>query len=141
LPNIYAAGDCAAIFDPLFGKHRVLDHWDNAVVTGTLAGANMAGADQAYDAVNNFFSDVFDLTLNGWGEARLVDHRIVRTLGGGEEMIEFGIAADGRIAQVLAIGASYDPETLKEMVRRRLRIDGNQERLKDPAQPLASLLS
>jgi len=42
-PNVFAAGDCAAIFDPLFAKHRILDHWDNAVITGTLAGRNMAG--------------------------------------------------------------------------------------------------
>jgi 3-phenylpropionate/trans-cinnamate dioxygenase ferredoxin reductase subunit len=61
--GIYAAGDCAAIFDPLFGKHRVMDHWDSAIVTGALAGANMAGANRAYDAVNYFFSDVFDLSL------------------------------------------------------------------------------
>ena len=46
-PDVYAAGDCAAVFDPLFGKHRVLDHWDNAVVTGGLAGRNMAGANPA----------------------------------------------------------------------------------------------
>ena len=26
------------VLDPLFGKHRVLDHWDNALVTGRLAG-------------------------------------------------------------------------------------------------------
>src|SRR5205823_3683404 len=32
--GIYAAGDCAAILDPLFGKHRLLDHWDSALVTG-----------------------------------------------------------------------------------------------------------
>src|SRR6185503_15319340 len=25
--NVYAAGDCAALFDPLFGKHRILDHY------------------------------------------------------------------------------------------------------------------
>ena len=82
--NVYAAGDCAAIFDPLFGKHRNLDHWDNAVVTGTLAGRNMAGRDEAYAAVNQFFSDVFELTMNGWGEGRQVDRRIVRTMRGGD---------------------------------------------------------
>src|SRR5207302_9614057 len=70
--DIFAAGDCCAVFDPLFGKHRVLDHWDNASVTGTLAGTNMAGGDARYDAVNYFFSDVFGISLSAWGEARLV---------------------------------------------------------------------
>ena len=72
VPHIWAAGDCAALFDPLFGKHRILDHWDHARVSGSLAGRNMAGHREPYAAVNNFFSDVFDLSLNGWGEARQV---------------------------------------------------------------------
>ena len=70
VPDIYAAGDCAALLDPLFGKHRMLDHWDNARVTGRLAGRNMAGADEPYNGVNHYFSDVFDLRLNVWGESR-----------------------------------------------------------------------
>src|SRR5439155_15461019 len=94
--DIYAAGDCCAIFDPLFGKHRILDHWDNAAVTGTLAGMNMAGADKAYDAVNYFFSDVFDLSLSAWGESRFVDHRLMRGTPNLDhpDFVEIGIAAD-----------------------------------------------
>ena len=26
--DVFAAGDCAAIFDPLFGKYRLMHHWD-----------------------------------------------------------------------------------------------------------------
>src|SRR3982750_2083795 len=78
VPGIFAAGDCAAVYDPLFGKHRVLDHWDNAQVTGTLAGNNMAGAVETYSAVNSFFSDVFELSLTAWGEAKQVERRLLR---------------------------------------------------------------
>lgn len=140
-PDIYAAGDCAAIFDPLFGKHRVLDHWDNAIVTGRLAGGNMTGADEHYDAVNYFFSDLFDLSLSAWGEAKLVDRRLVRGVPGVEspDFLEFGIAADGRIAQILAVNHRGEDQILREMVRRRIRINGNEEALKDPAFPLMKL--
>ncbi|MEO6436949.1 MAG: FAD-dependent oxidoreductase [Tepidisphaeraceae bacterium] len=140
--GIFAAGDCAAVFDPLFGKHRVLDHWDNAAVTGALAGANMAGGDLAYDAVNHFFSDVFDLTLLGWGEARQVDRRLIRgnTTIESPDFLELGIASDGRIAQVLAINHTGEDELLRDLVARRVRVDGQEEALKDPAFPLASLL-
>ena len=55
VPDVFAAGDCAAVFDPLFAKHRVLDHWDNAVVTGRLTGRNMAGINEAYAETNNSF--------------------------------------------------------------------------------------
>jgi len=145
--DIFAAGDCAAVFDPLFGKHRILDHWENALVTGKIAGANMAGDhNMRYDVVNHFFSDVFDLSLGGWGEAKLVHHRIVRGTPTAEQpaMIEFGIAADGRIAQVLSlsrIGTQSIPDApLVELVRRRLSVIGHEETLRDPASDVADLL-
>lgn len=144
--HVYAAGDCAAVFDPLFGKHRLLDHWDNAVQTGKLAGTNMAGGDQTYSAVNYFFSDVFDLSLSGWGEARLVDRRLIREIsaanGGATkpEFVEIGVAADGRIAQVLAVNHQGEDDVLKELVARRVRVDGNEEAIKGKDFSLGSLL-
>jgi len=40
--NIWVAGDTASFPDPLCGQ-RVLQHHDNAVLTGRVAGENMAG--------------------------------------------------------------------------------------------------
>jgi NADPH-dependent 2,4-dienoyl-CoA reductase/sulfur reductase-like enzyme len=143
LPDIYAAGDCAAVFDPLFGKHRILDHWDNAQVTGKIAGANMAGEEAAYRGVNYFFSDVFTLSISAWGEAKQVDRRLIRGTPNVEapDFIEIGIAADGRIAQVLAIGHANEDDPLRELVARRLRVDGNAEQLKDPRVSLGEILA
>ena len=140
LPNIYAAGDCAAVFDPRFGKHRILDHWDNAQVTGKLAGANMAGDDIAYTAVNYFFSDVFTLSISAWGEAKQVDRRLIRGTPNVDapDFIEIGVAIDGRIAQVIAIGHPNEDDALRDLVAKRLQIAGNEERIKDPAAPLSS---
>src|SRR6185312_11012353 len=141
--GIYAAGDCAAVYDPLFAKHRVLDHWDNAIVTGTLAGRNMAGANETYSAVNYFFSDVFELSLSAWGESRHISHRLLRGTPNVDapDFIEFGMSADGRIAQVLAIGHSGEDDVLKELVGKRAVVNGNEELLKDPASDLRMLLS
>ena len=140
--SVYAAGDCAAVFDPLFGKHRVMDHWDNATVTGTIAGTNMAGGEARYDTVNYFFSDVFELTLSAWGEGRQVDRRLMRGTPTLEspDFIEIGIASDGRVAQVLAIGHGGDDESLKQLVAKRARVDGNEEALKDPTTNLPELV-
>src|SRR5579862_9425309 len=44
IPNIFAAGDCAAARDELFGKHRIPSACDTAADTGQIAGANIAGA-------------------------------------------------------------------------------------------------
>jgi 3-phenylpropionate/trans-cinnamate dioxygenase ferredoxin reductase component len=142
VPGIYAAGDCAAVLDPLFAKHRVLDHWDNAQVTGRLAGRNMAGANETYDTVNNFFSDVFDLTLNGWGDSRHIDRRLIRGTPNAEspDFLEFGLGADNRIVQILSVGHKGDEEILPKLIAARTRINGNEERLKDPNSPLTDLL-
>ena len=140
--NIYAAGDCAAIFDPLFGKHRLVDHWDSADITGAIAGRNMAGADSAYDAVNYFSTAIFDRTVHVWGAAKLVERRLLRGTPGTQagEAIEFGVASDGRLAQVLAMGEAPDAATLRELVQRRFHILGHEESLKDPTVPLARFL-
>jgi NADPH-dependent 2,4-dienoyl-CoA reductase/sulfur reductase-like enzyme len=99
VPDVYAAGDCAALFDPLFGKHRVLDHWDNAVVTGRLAGRNMAGIDETYRETNQFSTEVFDLKVTVWGEPRVVDRRLLRGTPNVDApaFAEIGVAADGRV--------------------------------------------
>jgi 3-phenylpropionate/trans-cinnamate dioxygenase ferredoxin reductase subunit len=131
--RIYAAGDCAAVFDPLFGKHRIIDHWQHAVATGSIAGTNMAGGEAVYNIVNRFETKTLDLTATVFGEARLVDRRIVRgsTAGDSASFAEIGIAADGRIAQVLAVGMEHDFDGLAMLVAKRVAVNGNQERLKD----------
>jgi 3-phenylpropionate/trans-cinnamate dioxygenase ferredoxin reductase subunit len=140
--NVYAAGDCAAVFDPLFAKHRIIDHWDNAIVTGTIAGTNMAGGLTEYNAVSTFGTGVFDLVATIWGEPRAVERRIIRpsTSAQQADFLEIGIASDGRIAQVLAIGKGHDVEALKKLVEKRVQVDGKQEQLKDPNIPLSNLL-
>jgi len=48
MPDVYAAGDCAQIFDVWSGEHRVDSLWPTAVASGRAAAANMAGARQPY---------------------------------------------------------------------------------------------
>lgn len=141
--GIWAAGDCAAIFDPLFGKHRLIDHWDHAQTVGALAGRNMAGANEPYRAVNYFFSDVFDLSLSGWGEARLVERRLLRGSPNpaAPDFLEIGVAPDGRIAQILAVNHRGEDEILRDLVARRFSVVGKEEQIRDPQIPLTNSLS
>jgi NADPH-dependent 2,4-dienoyl-CoA reductase/sulfur reductase-like enzyme len=141
VPDVFAAGDCAAVFDPLFGKHRVLDHWDNAAVTGRLAGRNMAGIDEPYAQTNRFTTTAFDLEVTVWGEPRVVDRRLLRGSPNVESpaFAEIGVAADGRVAQVIAVGNAGEHEALRELVTRRFSVDGREELLKDPSSDLSGL--
>ena len=140
--DIYAAGDCAAIFDPLFGKHRMIDHWENARITGAIAGANMAGGQLAYDSANSFSTSVFGLDVTCWGEARLVDRRHVRgnVNVDSPDFIEIGVATDGRVAQVISVGHKGEDELLRQLVKQRVQVEGNEEQIKDPTRALSEFL-
>jgi NADPH-dependent 2,4-dienoyl-CoA reductase/sulfur reductase-like enzyme len=142
-PHVYAAGDCCALLDPRFGKHRVVDHYDHAVVTGTIAGTNMAGGTAAYDEVTRWTTEVLGVTATVFGDERRVDRRIVRgsTADDTDGFVEIGVAADGRVAQVLAVGrgsGAGDVEGLRRLVANRVAVNGNEEQIKDPAVPLAT---
>jgi hypothetical protein len=68
----------------------------------------------------------------------LVDHRLLRGTPNVEApaFAEIGVAADGRVAQVIAMGAVEEQDALRELVARRSNVAGNEERLKDPATAL-----
>ena len=66
--NVWAAGDIARFVDPVSRQPRRLEHWDNAQAQGKHAGRNMAGANEPYTHQSAFFSDMFDLTINVFGE-------------------------------------------------------------------------
>jgi len=138
VPNIFAAGDCCAILDPRFGKHRWLEHWDGAVATASMAGRNMAGADEAFQEMPGFETEVFGMPARGWGEARLVDRRLIRGATSGDSacFAEIGIDKTGRVAQVLVIGDVPEAESLRSLVFNRADVRGREEALRDPATPV-----
>ena len=46
--DVYAAGDCAEIYDFVFGDNRVLPLWPTAYVGGRIAAFNMVGIEREY---------------------------------------------------------------------------------------------
>lgn len=68
LPDIYAAGDAANFFHAALQKRTRVEHENNAVEMGKLAGRNMAGANEMYTLVPMFYSDLFDIGYEAVGE-------------------------------------------------------------------------
>ena len=68
VPDIFAAGDVANFFHSALGKRVRVEHEDNAIKMGKLAGRNMAGADESYTHVPMFYSDLFELGYEAVGE-------------------------------------------------------------------------
>lgn len=68
VPDIYAAGDAANFFHAALEKRTRVEHEDNAVQMGKVAGRNMAGASETYTHTPMFYSDLFDLGYEAVGE-------------------------------------------------------------------------
>jgi NADPH-dependent 2,4-dienoyl-CoA reductase/sulfur reductase-like enzyme len=66
--GIYAAGDVARFQDALSGKRRRLEHWDNAVKQGQHIARVLSGERKPFENIPYFFSDVFDLSYEFWGD-------------------------------------------------------------------------
>ena len=67
-PDIYAAGDAANFFHFALEKRTRVQHEDNAVQMGKVAGRNMAGASELYTHIPMFYSDLFELGYEAVGE-------------------------------------------------------------------------
>jgi NADPH-dependent 2,4-dienoyl-CoA reductase/sulfur reductase-like enzyme len=71
--DVYAAGDVANYPSPVLGTRFRVEHEDHANTHGKVVGANMAGANEPYDHVPFFYSDLFELGYEAVGQ---VDSRL-----------------------------------------------------------------
>ncbi len=66
-PDVFAAGDLARFESEALGGRVRVEHEDAALSMGRCAGRNMAGADEAYQHLPFFYSDLFDLGYEAVG--------------------------------------------------------------------------
>jgi NADPH-dependent 2,4-dienoyl-CoA reductase/sulfur reductase-like enzyme len=67
-PGVFAAGDVAAFYNPALDKRVRVEHEDNALTMGEIAGRNMAGAEVKYTHLPYFYSDLFDVGYEAVGD-------------------------------------------------------------------------
>jgi NADPH-dependent 2,4-dienoyl-CoA reductase/sulfur reductase-like enzyme len=72
-PDVFAAGDVARFPVRALGGSRRVEHENHANTHGRCVGANMAGADEPYDYLPFFYSDLFELGYEAVGD---VDSRL-----------------------------------------------------------------
>ena len=100
-PDIYAAGDAANFFHSALEKRTRVEHEDNAVHMGKLAGRNMAGANETYTHTPMFYSDLFELGYEAVGE---MSSKMKTVSDWQEEPFKKGVVYymdDGRVRGVL----------------------------------------
>jgi 3-phenylpropionate/trans-cinnamate dioxygenase ferredoxin reductase component len=116
--NVYAVGDVAEFFDPVFGRHRRIEHWSNSAYHGTTLGRILAGDEEArYDTVSAFFSEEFGRMFRYFGDPVGHDDTTLEGDFGGERAVFRFVRGGHTVAAALA-GLSDDEEAaLKEEIR------------------------
>lgn len=134
-PAIFAAGDCTRVPGP-HGPVR-LENWRHAQEHGAVAGRNAAGGEATYQAVPSFWSEQYDLYIQGAGWPVTMPGQRARRPLGPNAMLMFEL--DGRrVRGVLGINAQRDIAAARRLIERRIEVDPNE--LADPGKPLAAML-
>ncbi len=134
-PAIFAAGDAVRFPGPA-GLTR-LENWRHAQDHGMVAGRNAAGASESYKTLPSFWSEQYDLYIQGvgWPSAQPRE-RIHRTVEGGRPLV-FELE-QGAIAYAMGINVQRDLAVARRLIERRVAVDP--AALADAGRPLAAML-
>jgi len=98
--DVYAAGDVANFYHATLGERTRVEHEDNALMMGSMAGRNMAGADETYTHTPLFYSDLFE---HGYEAVGKLSSKL-ETVSDWEEPFQKGVVyylGDGHVRGVL----------------------------------------
>ena len=136
-PDVFAAGDVAASFSPLYGRHLRVEHWANALHGGPAAARSMLGQDVTHDRVPYFFTDQYELGMEYSGLGGPGDTVICRGDPEDGGFIAFW-TSDGRVTAAMNVDVWDVTAPLQALIRSRQRIPA--AALTDPDAPLESLV-
>jgi 3-phenylpropionate/trans-cinnamate dioxygenase ferredoxin reductase subunit len=135
-PDVFAAGDVARAFHPLYGERIRVEHWANALNSGPAAARSMLGQDVVYDRVPYFFTDQYDVGMefSGWFRPGGYDEVITRGDVPAKAFYAFWLA-DGRVVAGMHVNLWDDGiAPVQELIRSGGQAD--RDRLTDPSAPL-----
>jgi 3-phenylpropionate/trans-cinnamate dioxygenase ferredoxin reductase subunit len=136
VPTIFAAGDVANAYHPLYARHVRVEHWANALNQGPAAARSMLGTGEPYARVPYFFSDQYDLGMEYSGLAQGTDEVVFRGDPASREFIAFWLH-DGVVAAAMNANVWGVTDVLQGLTRSRARVEP--ARLADPSVALADL--
>jgi 3-phenylpropionate/trans-cinnamate dioxygenase ferredoxin reductase subunit len=136
VPGIYAAGDVANHYHPVFERQIRVEHWHNAVKQGAAAARNMLGRAVPYDEIHWFWSDQYDANLQYAGYHSKWDQLVVRGRLDSGSFLAFYIN-DGRIDAVVGLNRAKDVRRAIPLIKARRKLD--QGHLQDESIDLRTL--
>jgi 3-phenylpropionate/trans-cinnamate dioxygenase ferredoxin reductase subunit len=135
--DIYAAGDVANHYHPVFEARMRVEHWQNAMQQGAAAARSMLGHRKPYDAVHWFWSDQYDANLQYAGFHQKWDGTVVRGSLDARNFIVFYIN-QGRIDAAASVNRGKDLRRVMPLIKARTAVDPRQ--LGDEGVDLRSLV-
>jgi 3-phenylpropionate/trans-cinnamate dioxygenase ferredoxin reductase component len=123
--GVYAAGDGANHYHPVFQKRMRVEHWQNAMQQGAAAARSMLGKGQPYDAVHWFWSDQYDVNLQYAGFHREWDQMVVRGRLTDRKFLAFYLNR-GRLDAVVGLNRGKDIRRAMALIKSREILDPRQ---------------
>ncbi len=135
--GIYAAGDVANHFHPVFGRFIRVEHWQNAIHQGRAAARNMLGKHEPYDDVHWFWSDQYDYNVQYAGFHSGWDELVVRGDLDQRNFVVFYMQ-EHHIAAAVAFNRGRDVQRVMRLIKARVEVDVS--KLRDENTDLRSLM-
>jgi 3-phenylpropionate/trans-cinnamate dioxygenase ferredoxin reductase component len=134
--GIYAAGDVANHYHPVFERHIRVEHWQNALKQGPAAARSMLDRGEPYDEIPWFWSDQYEHNLQYAGFHTEWDELVVRGSMDERNFVAF-YRKDERVLAAVAVNRGRDLRRSMSLIKAQEPVDA--AKLCDPGVDLRTL--
>lgn len=132
LPGVWAAGDIAEFYDPVFKKYHALGNWSNALAQGRSVGLNMVGEKSIFETTSTYSINIFGINFSFLGDPAVDENT---------EIVERGSVADKKLVRLLIkddliVGASLinqpsERNAIGDLIKGKRKITSSKSKLTD----------
>jgi 3-phenylpropionate/trans-cinnamate dioxygenase ferredoxin reductase component len=134
---VFAAGDVADHFHPVFGRRIRVEHFDNALKHGAAAARNMLGRKEPFADPHWFWSDQYEYNLQYGGFASEWDDTVIRGSLEDRDFVAFFLK-DGVLLAALGVNRGREVRRAMKLIGARARPDP--QKLRDADVDLRTLI-
>jgi 3-phenylpropionate/trans-cinnamate dioxygenase ferredoxin reductase subunit len=120
--GVFAAGDVANHFNPVFGRRVRVEHWQNAIKHGQAAALSMMGKGSPYRDTYWFWSDQYESNLQYVGYHTEWDTLVVRGALEDRNFLAFYVK-DGRVLATVGIGRGEEVQRCAGLIEAGAPVD------------------
>jgi NADPH-dependent 2,4-dienoyl-CoA reductase/sulfur reductase-like enzyme len=139
VPDVYAAGDVAAMPEPIFGGRQRVEHWQNAQHHGTAVGAILAGGTEPFREVPWAWSDQYDYNLQTTGWPAASDEIVLRGSLAERNFVAFFLGEEGVIRGAIGIDRPMEIRAVRKWIAEHVAPD--RAKLADESVPIAEAVA